>query len=108
MKTLELREFKTEVQDGKGNPQEATVSYKELIKGALNYIPTNQFGQSQGLPIDEMRLRLRVLDKLDTDGEEVTLDDEDVRVIFNCVKNQKFIDTGVVPRTQWIVPSSWT
>ena len=90
MKTLELREFKTEV-EVKGETQKVPVSYKELIIGALNYIPTNQFGQSVGLPIDEMRLRIRVLDKLDTDEKEVMLDDEDVKIIFNCVKNQKFI-----------------
>lgn len=90
MKTLELREFKAEVQVN-GEPKEATVSYRELIKGALNYIPANQFGQSQGLPIEEMRLRIRVLDKLDNGEKEVALDDDDVKTIYNCVKNQKFI-----------------
>lgn len=104
MKTLELREFKATVQDGNSEIQEALVSYKELIKGALNYIPTNQFGQSQGLPIDEMRLRIRVLDKLDNDKKEVSLDDEDVKVIFNCVNSQKFIrvDQGLVEYSDYI------
>jgi len=91
MKTLELREFKTEVQNKDGDSREVTVSYRELIKGALNYIPTNEYGQSQGVPIDEMRLRIRVLDKLDNDEKELMLDDDDVKVIFDCVKNQKFI-----------------
>lgn len=90
MKRLELKEFETSVNVG-GKFQAAAVSYKELIKGALNYIPTNQFGQSQGLPIDEMRLRIKVLDKLDTDEKEVALDDNDVKVIYDCVKSQKFI-----------------
>ena len=91
MKKLELKEFAAEVEDEQGKTHKALVSYRELIKGALNYIPSNQFGQSLGLPIDEMRLRIRVLDKLDTDGKEIMLDDEDVSVIHNCVKNQKFI-----------------
>jgi hypothetical protein len=90
MKTLELKEFETSV-DVEGEAQSATVSYKQLIMGALNYIPTDQFGRSQGLPVDEMRLRIRVLDKLDTDEKEIKLDDEDVKVIFDCVKSQKFI-----------------
>jgi hypothetical protein len=90
MKTLELREFETSV-NVDGEKQSAPVSYKQLIMGALNYIPTNQFGQSQGLPVDEMRMRIRVLDKLDTDAKEIALDDEDVKVIFDCVKAQKFI-----------------
>lgn len=91
MKTLDLREFTDEVQDGSGETQEIRVSYKDLIKGALNYVPTNQFGQSVGVPVDEMRLRIKVLDKLDTDEKEVMLDDADVKTIFDCVKNQKFI-----------------
>ncbi len=91
MKKLELREFKAEVQNKEGETREATVSYRELIKGALNYIPTDQFGRSQGVPIDEMRLRIRVLDKLDTDEKEVMLDDEDIVTIFNCVRAHKYI-----------------
>jgi len=104
MKKLELREFKTEARDSEGNLQEVVVTYKELIVGALNYIPTNQFGQSAGLPVDEMRLRIKILDKLDTDKKVVNLDDEDVRVIHDCVKSQKFIrvDRGLVEYYDYI------
>jgi len=104
MKTLELREFKATMQNENGVVQEALVSYKDLIQGALNYIPSNQFGQSMGLPVDEIRLRIRVLDKLDNDKKEITLDDEDVKVIFECVKAQKFIrvDQGLIDYFDYI------
>lgn len=104
MKTLELKEFKATINDGNGQVQEALVSYKDLIQGALNYIPRDQFGQSVGLSPDDMRLRIRVLDKLDNGEKTVTLDDEDVKVIFECVNAQKFIrvDRGLVEYSDYI------
>jgi len=104
MKKLELREFKTEARDEEGNLQEIVITYKELIRGALEYIPQNQFGQSMGLPVEEMRLRLQVLDKLDTDKKVVNLDDEHVKIIYDCVKSQKFIrvDRGLVEYFDYI------
>ena len=104
MKKLELREFKTEIADASGKTQEVVITYKELIEGALNYVPANDFGQSLGVPVDNMRVRIRVLDKLDTDEKEVSLDDEDVKTIFECVKAQKFIriDKGLVEYFDYI------
>lgn len=104
MKKLELREFKSEANDSEGNSIEIAITYKELIRGALEYIPTNQFGQSMGLPVEEMRLRIKILDKLDTDKKVVNLDDEDVKVIYDCVKAQKFIrvDRGLVEYFDYI------
>lgn len=85
MKTLTLKKFVLE-----GSEKEIT--YAALVKDCVKAM--NQ----QGLDVEELRKRIRIIDALEKAGEKLELEDQDAETLKTLVRAQKWavVDRSII------------
>lgn len=106
MKKIELKSFYVTqstasgpiLKDGKVVEDE--VKYKDLILGALNYVPEG------GISLSEQGKRLKVIEKVENakNGTELELDDVDIDLIHQLLQNMRYriVDQGLLDFSDYI------
>ena len=79
-------------EDGSLKDKEVPFNYKEHIINALNQPPTDsRSGQPRGFGPEEMRRRMKILDKVNSAETEVLLEKSEYGELKTCVNDVKWM-----------------